>query len=58
MEAKQVLKSVLEEYQRITGLRSYIIYNEEDYKSASEKNYFCKCLSFLARRLRSASVAR
>lgn len=52
METKQVLKSVLEEYQRITGLRSYIIYNEEDYKSASEKNYFCKCLKLSSKALK------
>lgn len=44
MEIKQILKDALDEYQRITGLRSYIVYDNVEIQSASEKNYFCKCL--------------
>lgn len=51
MDTKQILKNVLEDYHRITGLRSYIVYNPEDVKSASEKNYFCKCLKLSAKAL-------
>lgn len=52
MEAKIVLKKVLEEYQRITGLRSYVVYNPGDIQSASEKNYFCKCLKMSSKALK------
>ena len=52
MDAKIVLKKVLDDYQRITGLRSYIVYNEGDVQSASEKNYFCKCLKLSGKALK------
>lgn len=34
----------MEEYRMITGLRSYLILDTTEIKSASERNYFCKCL--------------
>ncbi|MEG0273662.1 PocR ligand-binding domain-containing protein [Amedibacillus sp. YH-ame10] len=51
MEAKTILKKVLDDYRRITGLRSYIVYEEGDVQSASEKNYFCKCLKLSGKAL-------
>lgn len=44
MEKKEVIKLALKDYQRITGLRSYVVYDHTVIQSASEKNYFCKCL--------------
>lgn len=51
MEIKDVIKKVLDDYQRITGLRSYIVYDNTVIQSASEKNYFCKCLKLSAKAL-------
>lgn len=48
MEMKNVIKRVLDDYERITGLRSYIVYDNTEIQSASEKNYFCKCLKVSA----------
>lgn len=52
MEPKQVVKKALEDYQRITGLRGYIVYDNIEVQSASEKNYFCKCLKVSSKALR------
>lgn len=51
MDAKLVLKNVLDDYHKITGLRSYIVYDLGDIQSASEKNYFCKCLKLSGKAL-------
>lgn len=51
MEIKDVVKKVLDDYQRITGLRSYIVYDNTEIQSASEKNYFCKCLKLSTKAL-------
>ena len=40
MEIKDVVKKVLDDYQRITGLRSYIVYDNTEIQSASEKELF------------------
>lgn len=52
MEAKENLKKALADYQRITGLRSYTIYDATEVESASEKNYFCKCLKMSGKALK------
>lgn len=44
MNMNDALKKTMEEYRQITGLRSYLILDTTEIKSASEKNYFCKCL--------------
>lgn len=44
MDILDALKKTMEQYQRITGLRSYLILDTTEIKSASERNYFCKCL--------------
>ena len=44
METKEIIKHALKDYQNITGLRSYVVYENTVIQSASEKNYFCKCL--------------
>lgn len=44
MEIKEILDRVIEDYRKITGLRSYMVLSKDDLNSASEKNYFCKCL--------------
>lgn len=44
MEFHEAVDTALREYQHITGLRGYIIKNADDLDSASERNYFCKCL--------------
>lgn len=44
MEKKDIVKKALRDYQNITGLRSYVVYEHTIFQSASEKNYFCKCL--------------
>lgn len=38
------VKKIMEEYYGITGLKSYMVRDEAEINSASEKNYFCKCL--------------
>ena len=43
MNAKEAIITALKEYRAITGLRSYLIEDEDDINSAAEKNYFCKC---------------
>lgn len=52
MEPKQIVKKALEDYQRLTGLRSYIVYDNIEVQSASEKNYFCKCLKISTKALK------
>lgn len=52
MEPKQIIKKVLQDYERITGLRSYVVYDNTVIQSASEKNYFCKCLKSSAKALK------
>ncbi len=44
MEIKQSIRNALDDYQKITGLRSYMVESKDDLNSPSEKNYFCKCL--------------
>lgn len=44
MDILDSLKKAMEEYRMITGLRSYLILDTTEIKSASERNYFCKCL--------------
>lgn len=44
MNIQEALNCTMEEYRRITGLRSYLILDTSEIKSASERNYFCKCL--------------
>lgn len=51
MEAKQILQNVLNDYHQITRLRSYVVYNPEDIRGSSEKNYFCKCLKLSGKAL-------
>lgn len=51
METKDVVKRVLEDYQKITGLRSYVVFDKAAIQSASEKNYFCKCLKLSSKAL-------
>lgn len=51
MDEKQIVKRALDDYQRITGLRSYIVEDNTVIQSASEKNYFCKCLKISGKAL-------
>ena len=51
MDEKQIVKHALDDYQRITGLRSYIVEDNTVIQSASEKNYFCKCLKISSKAL-------
>lgn len=44
MSVLEALKAAMQEYRDITGLRSYLILDTEEIQSASERNYFCKCL--------------
>lgn len=44
MDILDCLNKVMEEYRSISGLRSYLILDTTEIKSASERNYFCKCL--------------
>lgn len=44
MEINKSIQNAMNDYQKITGLRSYMVLNKEDLNSPSEKNYFCKCL--------------
>lgn len=52
MEPKEIIKKALDDYHRITGLRSYVIDDETEVQSASEKNYFCKCLKISGKALK------
>lgn len=51
MDAKEVVKRIMEDYERITGLRSYVVYDNTIIQSASERNYFCKCLKLSGKAL-------
>lgn len=44
MGMKEIVQRAMDDYYRITGLRSYVLYDNTVIQSASEKNYFCKCL--------------
>lgn len=44
MDIKKSIRNAMNDYQKITGLRSYMVLSKEDLNSPSEKNYFCKCL--------------
>lgn len=44
MNLKLTLEKAINDYKKITGLRSYLIFSKEDLNSAAERNYFCKCL--------------
>ena len=52
METKEIIKHALKDYQNITGLRSYVVYDNTVIQSASEKNYFCKCLKSSSKALK------
>ena len=41
---KSCILKALYDYYRMTGLRSYIVMDDADINSSSERNYFCKCL--------------
>ena len=53
METKEIIKHALKDYQNITGLRSYVVYDNTVIQSASEKNYFCKCLKSSSKALKT-----
>lgn len=53
METKEIIKCALKDYQNITGLRSYVVYDNTVIQSASEKNYFCKCLKSSSKALKN-----
>ena len=38
METKEIIKHALKDYQNITGLRSYVVYDNTVIQSASEKS--------------------
>ena len=40
MEINKSIQNAMNDYQKITGLRSYMVLNKEDLNSPSEKNYF------------------
>jgi len=44
MMIEEALKKAMDQYRSITGLRSYLISDSAEIQSASERNYFCKCL--------------
>lgn len=52
MEQKIIVKNALYDYQRITGLRAYVVYDNTVIESASERNYFCKCLKLSSKALK------
>ncbi|MEG0330647.1 MAG: PocR ligand-binding domain-containing protein, partial [Longicatena sp.] len=52
MENKAIVKMALDDYYRISGLRSYMVLDNEKIESASEKNYFCKCLKISSKALK------
>ncbi|MEG1475803.1 MAG: PocR ligand-binding domain-containing protein, partial [Longicatena sp.] len=52
MENKAIVKMALDDYYRISGLRSYMVLDNEKIQSASEKNYFCKCLKISSKALK------
>lgn len=52
MSIKDAIVEAMKEYRSITGLRSYLIEDENDINSAAERNYFCKCLKTSARALK------
>ena len=56
MNTKDAIIKAMEEYQRITGLRSYLIQDVDDINSAAERNYFCKCLKTSARAARWSAI--
>ena len=51
MEMKEIVQHAMDDYRRITGLRSYVLYDNTVIQSASERNYFCKCLKVSAKAL-------
>ena len=53
MDEKQIVKHALDDYQRITGLRSYIVEDNTVIQSASEKIIFVNVLRFQARHWKS-----
>ena len=52
MNVKDAIVKAMQEYRKITGLRSYLIQDVDDINSAAERNYFCKCLKTSARALK------
>lgn len=51
MDYKKLVKKAQEDYRAITGLRSYSVYENTMIQSASERNYFCKCLKLSSKAL-------
>lgn len=51
MDVKELIKNIMDDYERITGLRSYVVYDNTVIQSASERNYFCKCLKLSTKAL-------
>lgn len=56
MNVLEALKAAMQEYREITGLRSYLILDTEEIQSASERNYFCKCLKSSSAALKKCDV--
>lgn len=51
MDYKTIVRKAQEDYHTITGLRSYLVSNQTVIQSASERNYFCKCLKLSSKAL-------
>ena len=49
MNVYQALKAAMEDYTRISGLRTYFVQDISEVNDAKEKNYFCKCLKTSAK---------
>lgn len=56
LEFKYCIEKALNDYQRLTGLRGYIVMDNEDINSASERNYFCKCLKTSTKALQECEI--
>lgn len=52
MMIQEALKQAMEDYRKLTGLRSYLLLDNKEIQSASERNYFCKCLKVSSQALK------
>ncbi len=52
MTIQEALKQAMEDYRQLTGLRSYLLLDNKEIQSASERNYFCKCLKVSSQALK------
>lgn len=52
MTIQEALKQAMEDYRVLTGLRSYLLLDNKEIQSASERNYFCKCLKLSSQALK------